>query len=109
MQISFKYIEKHVKDCKNVKEDVLLNCNIELIKWQYEMFITYVIYNVLNVQIKCEPYWPDEVGEPKQYGDVVVEMKSYSNIKTYDYRVFQIRNVNVLIRYVHLYYLSSLK
>jgi len=68
-----------------------------------------VIYNVLYVQIKCEPYWPDEVGEPKQYGDVVVEMKSYSNIKTYDYRVFQIRNVNVLIRYVHLYYLSSLK
>jgi len=40
MQMIFKYIEKHVKDCKNVKEDVLLNCNIELIKWQYEMFIT---------------------------------------------------------------------
>lgn len=45
-------------------------------------------------QVKCEQYWPDVVGEPKQYGDVIVEITSYSTIRTYDYRMFKITNVS---------------
>ena len=44
--------------------------------------------------MKCEQYWPDVVGEPKQYGDIVVEMTSTSNIKFYDYRIFKLTYVS---------------
>ncbi|KAL4233225.1 hypothetical protein ACF0H5_007909 [Mactra antiquata] len=40
-------------------------------------------------KVKCEQYWPDVIGEPKQYGDVVVEVTSCSTINTYHYRTFK--------------------
>lgn len=56
-------------------------------------------YNLRSLtQIKCEQYWPDDVGEPKQYGDVVVEITSYSNIRTYDYRMFKITSVSKVLK-----------
>ncbi|XP_053398222.1 tyrosine-protein phosphatase 10D-like [Mercenaria mercenaria] len=59
-------------------------------------------------KIKCEQYWPDEVGEPKQYGDVIVEITSYSNIRTYDYRMFKITNGSTTRVVKHFHFLSWL-
>ncbi|XP_060592884.1 tyrosine-protein phosphatase 10D-like [Ruditapes philippinarum] len=59
-------------------------------------------------KIKCEQYWPDEVGEPKQYGDVIVEITSYSNIRTYDYRMFRITNGSTTRVVKHFHFLSWL-
>ncbi|WAR08157.1 PTPRB-like protein, partial [Mya arenaria] len=60
----------------------------------------------VTIIIKCEQYWPDEVGDPKQYGEVVVEMTSYSNIKTYDFRVFKIRNGSQTRTIKHFHFLT---
>ncbi|XP_053397498.1 receptor-type tyrosine-protein phosphatase O-like isoform X2 [Mercenaria mercenaria] len=59
-------------------------------------------------KIKCEQYWPDEVGESKQYGDIIVEITSYSNIRTYDYRMFKITNGSTTRVVKHFHFLSWL-
>ncbi|WAR31197.1 PTPRB-like protein, partial [Mya arenaria] len=60
----------------------------------------------VTIIIKCEQYWPDEVGDPKQYGEVVVEMTSYSNVKTYDFRVFKICNGSQTRTIKHFHFLT---
>ncbi|XP_053398205.1 receptor-type tyrosine-protein phosphatase eta-like [Mercenaria mercenaria] len=59
-------------------------------------------------KFKCEKYWPDEVGEPEQYGDVIVETTSYSDIRTYDFRKFKITNGSTTRVVKHFHFLSWL-
>ncbi|KAL5010257.1 hypothetical protein ScPMuIL_012562 [Solemya velum] len=42
-------------------------------------------------QIKCEKYWPEEIEEPKQYGDIVVTTTSVSAMGKYNISVFCLR------------------
>ncbi|XP_052788639.1 tyrosine-protein phosphatase 10D-like [Mya arenaria] len=75
----------------------------------WEQNVTIIVMLTLckeGKKIKCEQYWPDEVGDPKQYGEVVVEMTSYSNIKTYDFRVFKIRNGSQTRTIKHFHFLT---
>ena len=72
---------------------------------------THTHTRILSLQIKCEQYWPEDIGEPKQYGDVVVEVTSYSSIRTYDYRMFKITNVSqndvLFLRHLFCYMVSD--
>jgi len=43
-----------------------------------------------DAQVKCEMYWPDVVREPKQYGEVVVNPISISQIDKYNINIFQV-------------------
>lgn len=43
-----------------------------------------------NHQEKCFQYWPDEVNEPRQHGDIVVNPISVSNIDKYNITVFNV-------------------
>ncbi|XP_052788638.1 tyrosine-protein phosphatase 10D-like [Mya arenaria] len=75
----------------------------------WEQNVTIIVMLTLckeGQKIKCEQYWPDEVGDPKQYGEVVVEMTSYSNIKIYDVRVFKIRNGSQTRTIKHFHFLT---
>lgn len=47
------------------------------------------------LQVKCEEYWPAEVQEPKEYGDIVVENTSFSSLNTYNVTMFKLRNGQV--------------
>ena len=47
-------------------------------------------------QVKAEQYWPDETGDPKQYGDIVVKVTNISNIKFYNYRIFKVSEVHTI-------------
>ncbi|KAL5010051.1 hypothetical protein ScPMuIL_012356 [Solemya velum] len=42
-------------------------------------------------KVKCEQYWPDVQGEPRQYGDLVITMESVSTVNYYEYRIFDIK------------------
>ncbi|KAK3096681.1 hypothetical protein FSP39_002326 [Pinctada imbricata] len=39
---------------------------------------------------KCEHYWPHTVNEPQQYGDVVVNVISVSNMDKFDINIFHV-------------------
>ncbi|XP_056016663.1 mucin-2-like isoform X2 [Ostrea edulis] len=42
-------------------------------------------------RVKCEMYWPENMKEPKQYGDLVVETVSCSTVNFYDFRIFKMK------------------
>ena len=44
--------------------------------------------------MKCEPYWPTEVHEPKQYGEVVVDPISVSTLNKYNITIFNVSMVS---------------
>ena len=46
--------------------------------------------------MKCEPYWPTEVHEPKQYGEVVVDPVSVSTLNKYNITIFNVSMVSSL-------------
>ena len=56
------------------------------------MHLGYYFYDVIcfDAQVKCEMYWPDVVREPKQYGEVVVNPISISQIDKYNINIFQV-------------------
>ncbi|XP_052810151.1 tyrosine-protein phosphatase 10D-like isoform X1 [Mya arenaria] len=41
-------------------------------------------------KVKCEMYWPDTVKEPKQYGNVVVNPTSITNMNKFNINIFDI-------------------
>ncbi|WAR09487.1 PTPRB-like protein, partial [Mya arenaria] len=41
-------------------------------------------------KVKCEMYWPDTVQEPKQYGNVVVNPTSITNMNKFNINIFDI-------------------
>ncbi|KAH3889030.1 hypothetical protein DPMN_013076 [Dreissena polymorpha] len=55
---------------------------------------------------KCEQYWPDTVNEPKQYGEVVVEVTSRSTINHYDLRMMKISNGKQKRELKHFHFLT---
>ncbi|XP_060084479.1 tyrosine-protein phosphatase 10D-like [Ylistrum balloti] len=57
-------------------------------------------------RIKCEQYWPTERNEPKQYGDIVVEITSYSTVNTYDHRIFKITQGDQTRTLKHFHFLN---
>ncbi|KAK3584361.1 hypothetical protein CHS0354_009272 [Potamilus streckersoni] len=42
-------------------------------------------------RVKCEPYMPLDLKDPKQYGDLVVECLTYSSMNSFEYRTLKIR------------------
>ena len=56
------------------------------------LHLGYYFYDVIcfDAQVKCEMYWPDVVREPKQYGEVVVNPISISQIDKYNINIFQV-------------------
>ncbi|XP_067674713.1 uncharacterized protein [Haliotis asinina] len=61
--------------------------------WEKKVSIIVMVTPVKeNGKVKCEEYWPAEVQEPKEYGDIVVENTSFSSLNTYNVTVFQLRN-----------------
>lgn len=62
------------------------------------------------LQTKCECYWPLEVAEAKQYGEIVVQTTNCSTINTYDFRIFQLSMVRPFdVNYLVLRQLISKK
>lgn len=59
-------------------------------------FIMYFV--VVCRQVKCEMYWPDVVNEPKQYGEVVVNPVSISQIDKYNINIFNISVVRIGVK-----------
>ncbi|XP_069126879.1 receptor-type tyrosine-protein phosphatase eta-like [Argopecten irradians] len=57
-------------------------------------------------RIKCEQYWPMERNEPKQYGDIVVEITSCSTVNTYDYRIFKLTQGDQIRTLKHFHFLN---
>lgn len=47
-------------------------------------------------------YWPENIHEPKQYGDLVVETVSNSTVNFYEFRIFKIKLVSTVL-HVYLY------
>lgn len=41
-------------------------------------------------------YWPENIHEPKQYGDLVVETVSNSTVNFYEFRIFKIKLVSTV-------------
>lgn len=77
---------------------------IQLIILQlYEYYLNLHWFNVYFVlQDKCEHYWPDTANEPKQYGDIVVNLISVSNMDKFDINIFQVSQVRVQLYCVGL-------
>lgn len=50
-------------------------------------------------------YWPENIHEPKQYGDLVVETVSNSTVNFYEFRIFKIKLVSTVL---HVYIYSLL-
>ncbi|KAK3575854.1 hypothetical protein CHS0354_001889 [Potamilus streckersoni] len=42
-------------------------------------------------RVKCEPYMPLDLKDPKQYGDLVIECLTYSSMNSFEYRTLKIR------------------
>ena len=57
--------------------------------------LTYIDPSVFVLQDKCEHYWPDTANEPKQYGDIVVNLISVSNMDKFDINIFQVSQVRI--------------
>ena len=47
------------------------------------------------LQVKCENYWPNEIHEPKQYGEVVVDPVSISTMNKYNITIFHVSVVSI--------------
>ncbi|KAH3728918.1 hypothetical protein DPMN_054881, partial [Dreissena polymorpha] len=57
--------------------------------WEHQVKIIVMLTLCKEGQrVKCEKYWPDEVNEPKQYGEVVVNPTSMSNMDKFDINIF---------------------
>ncbi|XP_060593088.1 receptor-type tyrosine-protein phosphatase beta-like [Ruditapes philippinarum] len=57
-------------------------------------------------QVKCEKYWPDELREPKQYGDVVVNPTSISQLDKYNISIFDVSVNDETRQVIHFHYLD---
>ncbi|XP_061176849.1 receptor-type tyrosine-protein phosphatase beta-like isoform X2 [Saccostrea echinata] len=57
-------------------------------------------------RVKCEMYWPENVKEPKQYGDLVVETVSCSTVNFYDFRIFKIKLGDTTRTLKHFHFLQ---
>lgn len=55
---------------------------------------------------KCEHYWPDTVNEPKQYGDIVVNLISVSNMDKFDINIFQVSQGDYTRTIKHFHFLE---
>ena len=51
---------------------------------------------LFDLQVKCEPYWPNEIHEPKQYGEVVVDPVSISTLGKYNITIFNVSVVSII-------------
>ncbi|XP_046338646.2 receptor-type tyrosine-protein phosphatase H-like isoform X3 [Haliotis rufescens] len=61
--------------------------------WEKKVSIIVMVTPVKeNGKVKCEEYWPAEVQEPKEYGDIVVENTSFSSLNTYNVTMFKLSN-----------------
>ncbi|XP_052807952.1 phosphatidylinositol phosphatase PTPRQ-like isoform X3 [Mya arenaria] len=49
-------------------------------------------------RVKCEMYWPDTVQEAKQYGDVVVNPTSITNMNKFNINIFDISHASDLTK-----------
>ncbi|KAK3098767.1 hypothetical protein FSP39_022940, partial [Pinctada imbricata] len=54
-------------------------------------------------RVKCEPYWPMDLHEVKQYGEITVETVNVSTVNTYDFRIFKLKlgNENRSLKHFH--------
>ncbi|XP_062582177.1 receptor-type tyrosine-protein phosphatase beta-like isoform X2 [Saccostrea cucullata] len=55
---------------------------------------------------KCEHYWPDTTNEPKQYGDIVVNLISVSNMDKFDINIFQVSQGDYTRTIKHFHFLE---
>nr|XP_034332814.1 tyrosine-protein phosphatase 10D isoform X2 [Crassostrea gigas] len=60
----------------------------------------------LGLEDKCEHYWPDTVNEPKQYGDIVVNLISVSNMDKFDINIFQVSQGDYTRTIKHFHFLE---
>ncbi|XP_052707588.1 tyrosine-protein phosphatase 10D-like isoform X2 [Crassostrea angulata] len=59
-----------------------------------------------GLEDKCEHYWPDTVNEPKQYGDIVVNLISVSNMDKFDINIFQVSQGDYTRTIKHFHFLE---
>ncbi|XP_053398077.1 receptor-type tyrosine-protein phosphatase beta-like [Mercenaria mercenaria] len=57
-------------------------------------------------RVKCEKYWPDELREPKQYGEVVVNPISISTLDKYNISIFDVSVDGQSRQVIHFHYLD---
>lgn len=57
-------------------------------------------------RVKCEMYWPENIHEPKQYGDLVVETVSNSTVNFYEFRIFKIKLGDTTRSVKHFHFLQ---
>ncbi|XP_064611900.1 receptor-type tyrosine-protein phosphatase F-like [Liolophura sinensis] len=74
--------------------------------WEQDVSIIVMLTKLQEKgQDKCVKYWPDESDGVQQYGEVVVEPASYSNLNTYDLREFSISVGSIRRKLKHFHYL----
>lgn len=65
------------------------------------VFVMY-IESYFILQVKCEMYWLENIYEFKQYGDFVVEIVFNFIVNFYEFRIFKIKLVSIVL-YVYIY------
>ncbi|XP_046573688.1 receptor-type tyrosine-protein phosphatase O-like [Haliotis rubra] len=59
--------------------------------WEQDVNIIIMLSDLLEKgKPKVDKYWPDNLKEPVQYGDIIVEMINYSPLSKYVIKIFQI-------------------
>ena len=55
--------------------------------WQYKVKVVVMLTNVVEgterfTSIKCNKYWPDNVGDSKKFGDLKVQLFDKAEVRT---------------------------
>ncbi|XP_067673966.1 receptor-type tyrosine-protein phosphatase H-like isoform X2 [Haliotis asinina] len=59
--------------------------------WEQDVSIIIMLSDLLEKgKPKVDKYWPDNLKEPVQYGDIIVEMINYSPLNKYVMKIFQL-------------------
>lgn len=69
---------------------------------QISMVFVMYIESYFILQVKCEMYWLENIYEFKQYGDFVVEIVFNFIVNFYEFRIFKIKLVSIVL-YVYIY------
>ncbi|KAL3881758.1 hypothetical protein ACJMK2_028153 [Sinanodonta woodiana] len=73
--------------------------------WEHKVSIIVMLTKCKEgSRVKCEMYWPNELHEAKQYGDIVVKPISISNLDKFDINVFDVSMNEEMRRVMHFHF-----
>jgi len=77
--------------------------------WQYDIRVVVMLTAVLeSCGIKCNTYWPDELGEMRKYNDLTIQLFDIAEAPTYVIRKFDLSHASSSTSrvIVHIQYIS---